>query len=165
MAHGVGEGLDRFKEHYAHARAQAARRQRQNGEALSFDEGAVFPAIRRGTSGLDEDDISDAEAEAPGLLSDRGSGSGSASAASNDRDKVGTSPVESGWGDRDEFEREYDAAVRDEEPDDLILGVMDEVEEMDVTSRHVQVGMRARDERGWREAYPVNVSKGKGKKR
>lgn len=153
VAHGVGEGLDRFKEHYAHAhaRAQAARR-RQAGEALSFED-AVFPSIRRGTKGEDADDISDSEL--PGLLSDRGSGS--ASVGSN---RAGTSPVESGWGDRDEFEKEYDAAVRDEEPDDLILGVMDELE-VDVRD----VGQT--EEREWRDAvYPVRAKgKGKGGKR
>lgn len=108
VAAGVGEGLDRVRHTYA--KSQAIRRHRRASEhlsnRLSFEEGTIF-ASSQGSDrlGLDMDDSSPSSEAVPD------------SAIAGDEDEEWAE----GW------EEEYRHAVEIEgEPDDLVLGLMDE---------------------------------------
>lgn len=109
VAAGVGGGIGKVRHQYA--KAQATRRRRRASEiqanGLSFEEDTIFPSSFDGMAGEMEDSSPASEAMP---ISERDTG------------------TEDDWGEG--WEEEYGRAVEIEgEPDDLILGLMDEEEE------------------------------------
>lgn len=104
----IGDGVERVRREYA--RAQHARQRRREGiptgSSLSFEDDTVF------ATAADDAESSLSSGQLPTT---------SSSVVDDEHDEE--------WGEGDGWEQEYERAVEDEGPDDLVLGLMDEQEE------------------------------------
>jgi hypothetical protein len=115
VAAGLGEGVGRVRREIARAQHTRQRRRESetNGTSLSFDEEAVF--------------ATSVDGQVEGLSLDDGSSPGSMIMPQGAESSTGADDHSDEW--EEGWEEQYQKAVEEDGPDDLILGLLDEEEE------------------------------------